>query len=182
MRGSKAESEKHSKHAGAAAPRNHNTIQDTRIWVRRNLVQKRSQKFMVMKFGVFEGESCEGFCVWKSSSVNFPPPPPKKKKLRCVTKSFATFFTLKFNEIKEICHLVHLEGTISRQKSHRHSLVISMQTEGIPTRTWHFACYCGGLLLLREHPPPNTPVRVSWIWGLVEAFLDGGDSALVIGF
>ena len=77
-------------------------------------MQKRSQKCMVMKFEVSEGEVCGGFFGGNIILSIFP----KKNSLQfCHQYSpiLTTFFTLKLTITKDICHLVLTLGAISRK-------------------------------------------------------------------
>ena len=76
------------------------------------VVQKRSQKFTVMSFEVFEGEPCGGFFCGNLFVTIFP----RKNSLNISSQNITTFFTLKFAISKETCHLVLTLGAIWCQK------------------------------------------------------------------
>ena len=68
--------------------------------VTQNVVQRWSQKCMVMKFEVFEGETCIGLFGGSLFLSIFA------RKTSLEHHYFTTFFTLKFAMGKDICHLV----------------------------------------------------------------------------
>ena len=55
-------------------------------------MQKRSQKFLVMKLKVFEGETCGGFFGGNIFLIVFP----WKNSLKICHHVFTTFLTVKF--------------------------------------------------------------------------------------
>ena len=79
----------------------------------KNLVQKRSQKYMVIKLKFLRERYVVDFVGGKIYLSTFF---PRKKSLKICHQNFTTFFTLKFTITKELCHLVLPLGAISRKE------------------------------------------------------------------
>ena len=83
------------------------------ITLKEFLARRRSQKFLVMEFGIFGSEPCGDFFGVENYPVNFP----RKIGLKFVTKTSPYSSHWGSQWAKEICHLLLTQGAISRNNS-----------------------------------------------------------------